>query len=84
MNTMYYYTQEIMGMYATSEEVDMEEETDDEMEIRFQEKYTKGHELYCECEECRGKTFDTWEDADAYAEKFWKKRFEENPTLKIF
>lgn len=84
MNAMYYYTSEIFDMYNTNEEVDMEEDIEEEMEIRFQEKYTKGHEYFCECEECGGKTFDTWEEADEYGAKFWKRRWEENPQLKIF
>lgn len=84
MNTMYFWTEEVFSMFNTNEEIDMEEEINTPMEIRFQPNFNKLHEKFCTCDDCGGITFDTWEDADKYAEGYWKKRFEENKQLKIF
>jgi len=83
LHTLYFYTPEIFSQYDTNEEVMMEEEVDEPMEIRFQENFNPEHGNFCTCKQCKGQIFDTWEAADSYAEKFWKKRFEDNPTLKV-
>jgi hypothetical protein len=84
LNTMYYRTANIMQMFNTNEELDMEEVDENPMEIRFQENHIKGHKDFCACEECKGRTFETWEQADAVAEEYWKKRFETEPNLVVF
>lgn len=44
------------------------------MKIVFQENYNKEHGYWCTCEECGTKFFDTWGEADRYAEDYWKKK----------
>lgn len=83
MNTMYFPTAEIFKMFDTNEEIDMEEEATSPIEIRFQENFNREHGNFCTCKECKGKAFNTWEEADKYAEKYWAKRFEENIKLRV-
>ncbi len=84
MSTMYFYTKEIFDMYDTNEEMDMEEEVDEPMEIRFQPNFNREHGNFCECEECGGQIFETWKEADKAGSDYWKKKFESDPTIKIF
>ena len=61
-------------MYATEEEVEMTQEEGKEMsqKIIFQPEYNKEHGFRCECSQCGTKYFKTWEEADTYAEEYWK------------
>jgi hypothetical protein len=43
------------------------------MKIIFQAEYNKEHGYWCQCEKCGTKFFEKWEDADKYAEDYWKK-----------
>jgi len=83
LNTMYFSTPEIFKMYSTWEEVDMEEEVEDDMEIRFQENFIREHGNFCTCPKCKGQLFDTWEDADDFGAKYWRKRFNDTPELRV-
>lgn len=84
LNTMYFWTDEIFRMFDTNEEIDMVEEANEPMGIRFQPNFNREHGNFCECKECGGLTFDNWEEADKHAEAYWKERFLEKPELKIF
>lgn len=83
LNTMYFNTPEIFNMYGTNEEVDMEDEVNDDMEIRFQENFNPEHGEFCTCPKCKGRVFDTWEEADDWGAKYWRKRFNETPNLRV-
>jgi hypothetical protein len=83
LHTLYFYTPEIFSMYDTAEEVSMEEEVDEDMEIRFQENFNPEHGNFCTCKHCKGHVFDTWKEADDFAAHWWKERFETNPELKV-
>jgi len=61
MKTGYYKTVVVFNLYDTDEEIDMEEEGDTEIKPIFQESPNSDVLV-----------FDSWEEADAYARKFWK------------
>ena len=73
LKSVYFRTQFQYDRYDTNEEVDMEEESGTAFRPMFQAKFKREHGYGCECEECGTKFFKTWEQADAYAEQYWKK-----------
>ena len=70
-----------MRMYDTDEEVDMEDDSKNPVakppRLIFQPNYNPAHGYECDCEECGTKYFERWEDADKYAEEYWKKKIDE-------
>jgi hypothetical protein len=67
LKSFMFYTQPVFGMFNTNQEIQMEESSDNApMKIVFQESPEKPP-----------KYFDTWEDCDHYAEKWWEKNGKE-------
>ncbi len=75
MTKYYYPTKMVFEMYDTDEIIDMQVESKEDMKIIFQENYNEEHGYCCTCEECGTKFFDTWEEADKYAEEYWRKMY---------
>ena len=71
LKTIYYRTDIPMSCYNTNEIVDMKDESDKPLEIRFQENFNPEHGNFCSCEECKGQVFKTWEDAEKVANEYW-------------
>lgn len=60
MKTFYYKTPEVFNMYDTDEEIDMTENEAGDLPIIFQES-----------KDTEPINFETWEEADKYAEQWW-------------
>jgi hypothetical protein len=77
MKTFYFKTNLIFTLYDTNEEIqplqDGEGMAIDER-IIFQPEHEKDHDYLCGCEKCGTKLFEKWEDADKYAEEYWRQR----------
>ena len=71
LKTIYFKTELPMMMYDTDEIVDMKEKSEDEMQIRFQVNFNKEHGHFCTCDECGGRVFKTWEEAEKVANEYW-------------
>jgi hypothetical protein len=71
MKTFYFKTPMIFDMYDTNFEIEMEEESDQDPEIIFQETRDKSAQY-----------FDTFEEADQAGADFWEKR--QNDIKRIF
>jgi hypothetical protein len=72
LKSVYFRTSFIHERYDTNEEVEMEVESGEQPKIVFQAKFNPEHGYCCECDECGTKFFKTWEEADRWAEMFWK------------
>jgi len=73
LKTIYFKTQGVYELYDTNEEIDMDDEDKKGDIIAFQENYNPKHGYFCECDECNTKFFNTWKEANDYAEKWWMK-----------
>ena len=73
LKTIYFKTQGVYELYDTNEEIDMDDEDKKADIIVFQENYNPKHGYFCECDECNTKFFNTWKEANDYAEKWWMK-----------
>jgi hypothetical protein len=73
IKALYFKTEDIYRLYDTKEEIDMEEQVEEYIRPVFQESYNREHGYWCECETCKTVFFETWEEADKYAESYWKK-----------
>jgi hypothetical protein len=72
MKTIYFLTDMAFQLFDTKEEIsEMEEESKEPMRIMFQSNFNRDHGYLCQCEECGTKFFNTFEEADAYSEKYW-------------
>lgn len=76
MKSFYFYTEPVMGFYDTDQEVkmidDMAEPVKKQPPIIFQPNFDPEHGYCCQCERCGTMFFDTWEEADKYAEQWWE------------
>ena len=81
MKSFYYFTEPIFQCYDTDEEVEMVDDVKDPVglpsKIIFQANYNPEHGYLCECEECGTKFFKSYEEADAYAEKWWEENMKD-------
>lgn len=80
MKTIYYRTAMMKLLYWTDEEVwmdDYDENAQAEIpKIIFQENYNEKHGFCCQCKDCRTVFFETWEEADKYANAYYQKNIE--------
>jgi hypothetical protein len=79
MKAFYFRTELVKTMFDTDELVETADESKEEEIIVFQQSFDRKHGYWCECEECGTKFFEKWEDADKYANDWWKANFK---TLK--
>lgn len=75
MKHFYYKADVTMSFFDTDEEIDMVDESKEPMQLIFQENYNQEHGYLCDCNECGTKLFDNWEEADKYANDYWKKQY---------
>lgn len=83
MKTFYFKTGLVFNMFDTDEEIDMLEEdpNSEEQIIVFQENYDEKHGYWCQCPSCKTMFFKTWEEADKYAENYWKEKIKDLGSL---
>jgi hypothetical protein len=67
-------SQEELSDLTKSEALAVVQAKTPDMKIVFQENYNKGHGYWCECPDCKTVFFNTWEEADKFAEDFWRKK----------
>jgi hypothetical protein len=79
MKAFYFRTELVKNMFWTDELVETADESKEEEIIVFQQAFDIKHGFWCECEDCGTKFFEKWEDADKYANDWWKSNFK---TLK--
>jgi len=76
MKTFYFRTPLIFECYDTNEEIEpWEDDAEFKELIVFQPNFNPEHGYLCECEKCGTKLFKSWEEADKYAESYWRKAF---------
>lgn len=75
LRTFYFKNPLVFDLYNTNEEILMEEKSDKEPLIVFQENFNEEHGYWCQCEECGTRFFDTWEEAEAYGLNYWNKNY---------
>jgi intein/homing endonuclease len=76
MKTMYFKTPLMYLCYDTNEEVHTEEESKEKLVPCFQESFNRKHGYCCECDECKTRFFQTYEDAEKVASAFYQKNIE--------
>ena len=72
LKSVYFRTVFVYRLYDTNQEIEMEVESGEPPKIVFQPKFNKEHGYLCECPECGTKFFDSWEQADGFAEAYWR------------
>jgi hypothetical protein len=76
MKTMYFKTPLMYRAFDTNEEVNTEEESKEKLTPCFQESFNRKHGYCCECDECKTRFFQTYEDAEKVASAYYQKNID--------